>query len=134
MENFTPAQIAEILRLKDQHSFNCIFENFKYESDLNTFVSSLKHELHKFSPLSPENKTLHKKSSDSQLLENKEKNANRLAKRKFSNENLNLNFNLIDIDPRSPSPKDSEYSLCNKNSSAPDLIEVVKNQWRNEFE
>lgn len=43
LENFTSSQIASIPTLKNSHPIDCIFENFKYESDLATFISSLKY-------------------------------------------------------------------------------------------
>lgn len=41
LENFTTTQIANIPLLKHNHPIDYIFENFKYEADLSTFISSL---------------------------------------------------------------------------------------------
>ena len=60
--------------MRKSPEIDCIYENFKYESDLATFLSSLKEELakHKTEIVGNE-KILIKKSSDSQLLHYKEK-------------------------------------------------------------
>ena len=86
-----------------------IYENFRYESDLTNFITELKEELDNNRPIFSV-KTLHKKSSDSQLMDIKDKKNNRYGKRKFSDENG------VVLNARSPSPKDSEYSLYVKNS------------------
>ncbi len=45
LENFTPVEINFLESIRHMHSVDCVYENFKYESDLNSFIAGLKEEL-----------------------------------------------------------------------------------------
>ncbi len=58
-----------------------IFENFRYESDIEVFIEGLRQQLNKNRPMMA--RMLHKKSSDSQLINKKDK---KYGKRRYSDE------------------------------------------------
>ena len=110
-QNFTPYELDLIEEFKDAPSFECIYHNFKFESDLNKFLAALKSEIamlssRKGSPRSPviiqqynqlqqqqyekqqQQQILTKKASDSQLLDN---NRSKKTMRKYSDENEEKN-------------------------------------------
>ena len=44
-ENFNERELELIKNLRSSPQIDCIYENFKYESDLNTFLAGLKDEI-----------------------------------------------------------------------------------------
>ena len=94
-ENFTEGELTYLDSIRNNSSTSYIFENFKYECDIHSFLSSLREEINKGRYQGE--RILQKKSSDSQLLG---KSAKQKDKRKYSDEDKEEH-------PSGPSPKAS---------------------------
>lgn len=96
-QNFTMRELDLIAEMRGSPAFECVYQNFKFESNLNNFLESLKSEIamlssRKASPRSPivlrseHHQMMTKKSSDSQLLDNKYRDKKKGEGRKYSDE------------------------------------------------
>ena len=116
-ENFTDPELHHLEVNRNTYAY--IYENFKYDCDINSFLGSLREELNKVDLT--DDRRLHKKSSDSKLLIVKN---DRIPRRRYSGDD----DDEISEQLRSPSPKASSNSYDGRGN------ELLSCPWREEFE